>query len=162
MTAATPSGRSFWVGIALLLSGVAFLAFRGGSAVTAVLDAGRGSHQKSLPVAAGVSKTPAGWAQRDSLLAAARLGDRDPFRPPTAPRGEVARDRARKPDDGDAPSIGALLFDNINPAVQIRVGGETSGWLREGEEFRGWVVDDIRPTSVKISRGAETVVLPSS
>lgn len=95
---------------------------------------------------------------RDRRIAEATPVDHDPFRRPGAPQAPRER-RSRAPREIVAPSLGALLYDNVNPSAQISIQGERSDWLRQGDEFKGWTVRSITPQSVTITNGRETVVL---
>ncbi len=57
------------------------------------------------------------------------------------------------------PELGALLYDTINPQVQLRISGQASGWMSEGAAFQGWVVETIRPDAVTVQRQGERIVL---
>ncbi len=111
--------------------------------------------------AAGSAAAPVG--DPDNSVASATVSGRDPFRPPPAPRPE-GQASVRQPVQKvtEPPVVRALLYDNVNPTVQIGIGGETSGWLHIGDLFEGWTVVDITATSVRVSRDGESVVLPSS
>lgn len=100
---------------------------------------------------------------RDSLLAEALPATRDPFKnapPPLSGRTTpaTATATAYRP----VPILRALLFDTVNPSVQLSLGERTSEWLHKGDGFRGWTVTEITPTSVELSCQGKRIVLSSS
>jgi hypothetical protein len=108
--------------------------------------------------------SPSVLAARDSLLADAVVGARDPFRAPAVPQASEGGTSTRKEGTvlAGTPVMRALLYDNVNPLVQIGIGSVTSGWLHTGDQFQGWTVVEINSSSVRIARNGESVVLPSS
>lgn len=99
-------------------------------------------------------------AYKDSLLSTAEACDRNPFGPPPARRRTPPRVRQEKPEPEDeTPSLAALLYDNVEPAVQLKYKTSVSTWLREGESFRGWVIVEISSNSVTILKDGKSVVL---
>jgi hypothetical protein len=160
MTNGARQHRSFWIGVVLLLLVGVFLGIRAGRAVHAVLGDGETSVE---PVAAAVGTAAAFDGVKDSLLAVAVMHERDPFRDPPPLRAEGVVNRAAPPPVAKAPpDLRALLYDNVNPSVQLSQGTTTSGWLHRGDSFLGWTVLEITPTSTTIARGGESVVLTSS
>jgi hypothetical protein len=160
MTNGTNGRRGFWVGFALLLLVGVFLGIRVGGAVHAVLG-GRVLVSGGPADTAGIAALPDG--AKDTLIADALMGDRDPFRDPPAVRiegGGVAK--ASPAIAKEPPALRALLYDNVNPSVQLSQDATISGWLHKGDSFLGWTVIEITSTSTTISRGGESVVLTSS
>ncbi len=104
-----------------------------------------------------------GPAAKDSLLSAVSLlGSRSiPRRAGAKSDGGVAP-RATPSEARTPPDLRALLYDNVNPSVQLSSGATTSGWLHKGDSFLGWTVVEITATSIRISRGGESIVLTSS
>jgi hypothetical protein len=99
-------------------------------------------------------------AHMDSILSTTESCDRNPF---SAPRGRrrpppPPRQVDPEPEEG-TPSLAALLYDNVEPAVQLKYKTSFSSWLRKGESFRGWVILEISPNSVTILKDGEYVVL---
>jgi hypothetical protein len=101
-------------------------------------------------------------ADRDSLLVDTGSLDRDPFRDPTVWRPQRVRTSQPERDKEVVPILRALLYDNVNPSVQLSAGSETSDWLRQGDSFKDWVIVEIGPDSVRISKNDEHVVLSTS
>lgn len=97
-------------------------------------------------------------AQRDSLLAGATIGDRDPFRP--VPVHTRRKTTVRQVKQQVLPTLKALLFDHVNPTARLNIGEEVSGWLRVGDSFQGWNVTEITESSVKLAQGKKALVLP--
>jgi hypothetical protein len=84
---------------------------------------------------------------------------RDPFQylETTIPRKQPVEPVEDKTQS--LPELGALLYDTINPQVQLRVSGVSSGWLSEGAVFNGWVVEAIQPDAVTVQKQGERLVL---
>ena len=155
-------GRSGWATLGLLLAVGLVLGFLADRAVRTVLAGHRGATESvAEPAGSAALRTP---ATEDSLLALATPGLRDPFRAPPAPRSDrtVAAPSQAPSQLTGTPVVRALLYDNVNPTVQIGIGSVTSGWLHAGDLFQGWTVVEISSTSVRITRNGESVVLPSS
>ncbi len=153
-------GRSGWTSAGLVLVVGVILGILAGRSVHGVLS-GRLTWETQARGGAGSAPAPAG--DPDTLLASATVSGRDPFRPPQAPRPEGLVS-ARQPVQRvtEPPVVRALLYDNVNPTVQIGIGSATSGWLHIGDLFEGWTVVEITATSVRVSRDGESIVLPSS
>lgn len=153
----------FLPSVILLVLIAALFGIRGQRVIGAVL----GDRAAAPPLAtesAEAEETLLALAHRDSLITSAASSWQDPFRPrPRFTRAESPHPRpVRAPEVSPAapPRLGSLLFDQVRPSVQIRVGDETSDWLHEGETFAGWTVRRITPSSVTLASGTETVVLP--
>jgi len=159
VSASNGNGGAFWPVFGLLVLGVALLAIRSAQTVESVLAASR------RPAAASIAPAPASMgtgllATRDSLLAESRRGPRDPFRPPPPPPRTPERRRPPAEPTPVRPEMRALLFDKVEPSVQLRVGAAESGWLHQGDSFQGWTVVAITASSVELHSGKQTVVLP--
>jgi hypothetical protein len=151
-----------WAGYAALLLGLLVLGVQVQRTMTAVLSLGSGAGSGT---SGDMGEEAAGWgsiAARDSLIARAHVGARDPFQS-GAPRvtSSPAAAESRPAPDPD-PRLGSLLFDNVAPSVQLTVGPSRSGWLRQGDAFLGWKVVEVGRTSVKVAKGSRTLVLGSS
>lgn len=162
MTRKIDPARSSWATIALVAAVGVILGLVATSSVRSV-SAGFGK-VAAQPGSPTDSASPSALAARDSLLAGARAGARDPFRAPTAPQSQTDGTSVRKQETALAgtPVMRALLYDNVNPLVQIGIGSVTSGWLHKGDRFQGWTVVEINSTSVRLARSGESVVLLSS
>ena len=149
--------RTFWVGyLVLLLVGV-FLGLRSERTIAAVLAAHKYSVACSTPTTEQSAFDPVRLGLRDSLLVQARPTARDPFHaPPAKPQ---PRREEKRPALPEIPSLRALLYDKVNPSAKISVGSSLSGWLHEGDQFRGWTVVDITPTSVWVSKESRVYVI---
>ncbi len=153
---------AFWTGCGAVLLFVLVLGLRCGQTVSAVLSA-RGQPTPEAKAAGGTGTADAfEIARRDSLVAAATPGERNPFRdPPPRERAPTRRPETPRPVSEPPPSLRALLYDTVNPSVQLAVGNSASGWLLEGDVFKGWTVAAITPTSVTVTRGNRSLVLNS-
>jgi hypothetical protein len=160
MVARGNRNRSEWTSVGLVLVVGIILGVLAERSAQPILSA----HWNAAgPIQDAAGSPPHAMGGPDSLYASASALGRDPFRAPAAPRPErqaALRDPA--PKVTGPPVVRALLYDNVNPTVQIGVGGMTSGWLHTGDNFEGWTVVEINPTSVRVSRDGESVVLPSS
>ena len=47
-------------------------------------------------------------------------------------------------------------------AVMFSIGPSTSAWLSQGDEFRGWIVGEITPSGVTLSKDDRSLVLRPS
>jgi hypothetical protein len=152
--------RALWAAYGLLVAFTALLAIRSERTIAAVLA---GASPKAPPAAAVAERTGSSAdivADRNHSIASAALGERDPFRSPPPPaRSGTAPGSI---DADPAPILRTLLYDRVSPSVQLSIGRSTSGWLRAGDVFRGWVVVEIMPTSVRISKGDRSLLLTSS
>jgi hypothetical protein len=154
--------RGFWFGLALLALVGLFLGIRAGGAVRTVMG-GRGWAATHPVGSTSTGVRGQGSAAKDSLLSAVGSPERDPFRDAPAPRAEGGFIQKAAPSEARVPpDLRALLYDNVNPSVQLSSGATTSGWLHKGDSFLGWTVVEITATSIRISRGGESIVLTSS
>ena len=162
MANGTQRNRQLWLGFALLVLVGVLLGLKTQQAVSLVLGAKNrvsiGNSFQPAPEGALLAQV----ANRDSLLEDTGSLDRDPFRNPIV--WKPSKVRTDKPEkDGEAvPILRALLYDNVNPSIQLSTGAVTSGWLRKGDSFQGWVIVEIGPDSVRISKNDENVVLSMS
>jgi hypothetical protein len=154
------NGRDSLAGIFLLVLVGAWLGLRSGLLMLAVLGL-KGQVTRVVTPPNDPSLDQASLAAaRDSLLVRARPGERDPFRGPELSDRAFSPARAISQGPEAPPVLRASLFDNVNPpSVQISQEGETSEWLHRGDSFRGWVVSDLQPDSIRISKGGRSVVL---
>ena len=162
MAARFDRDRSFWLGFALLITVGIFLGFKTQQAVSLVLGA-----MNRESVDNGSRSVPDGTllaqiADRDRMLGDTGSLQRDPFRSPRD--SGVDRNPTPQPrqETKAVPTLRALLFDNVNPSVQFSIGAQTSDWLRKGDSYQGWVVIEIGPNSVRISKEDESLVLSTS
>lgn len=148
-------GQLLWVaGIALALCG-ALLGLRSERAVSSVL-AGTGVEILMAGAQPGVIPDLERLATKDSLLAAVVPAARDPFSDPAPPPRPTRKTAPATPQPAvdlppPQPRLQALLFDLVDPAIQLRVGGETSGWLPVGGEHGGWRILEITSGSAVVS-----------
>ena len=147
MANGTQRNRQLWLGFALLVLVGVLLGLKTQQAVSLVLGAKNrvsiGNSFQPAPEGALLAQV----ANRDSLLEDTGSLDRDPFRNPIV--WKPSKVRTDKPEkDGEA--------------VPISTGAVTSGWLRKGDSFQGWVIVEIGPDSVRISKNDENVVLSMS
>jgi hypothetical protein len=163
--------RGFWVGLAALLLAGIFLGVRTERGVSAVLAAQSGGGSTATGDADGPAMRTllAELDAKSARIEQATAADRDPFREPapkleaqTAPSPAPPRPAPPPPPPRVPPSLGALLYDEVNPSVQLRVGTLTSDWLHRGENFKDWTVVEIRPGAVTVSQDGDTVVLRPS
>jgi len=151
----TRTRNYFWIVFAAMLLLCVLMGMRSGQTVLLVLD-DPAAVSDTRP---NTSQTDyAGLAHRDSLLAAAAIGDRDPFRPvPVRTRRKTS---VRQVKQQVLPTLKALLFDHVNPTARLNIGEEVSGWLRVGDSFQGWNVTEITESSVKLAQGKKALILP--
>jgi len=149
--------KGFWTGYLLLLLVGVFLGLRSERTVTAVLAAQNRDIRSTSPSTGSLDIQPARLEFRDSLLVHTQPKVRDPFHP--LPVKTKPRKVEPKPELPEIPSLRALLYDSVNPSAQINIGSSKSGWLHEGESFRGWTVINITPQSVWISKEHRTYVI---
>jgi hypothetical protein len=150
------SDKTLRMSLAFMALLVLVLGLRSQKTVTSVLTLDHASHTASV-------QTPTGDLdlvridERDRRIAEAKPTGRDPFlQRETKPRTVKVPVELR---EVLAPSLGALLYDNVNPSAQISIEGERSEWLRQGDEFKGWTIKSITPESVTITKGRDTIVL---
>jgi hypothetical protein len=157
------SDRRIWAGLAALLIIMAVLAFRSQQAASSVLSY---RSESDVPVVAtgGDPHGLLGLARRDSLLEIAQAAKADPFHNKNFTQ-DVARQTPRKKSNTPArrkmpePKLLTLLHDDVNPCVQINVGGNRSGWLHNGDSFQGWSVNEITRDGVTVAKRSKTLVL---
>lgn len=154
--------KYYTVGICAMLLVVLLLGMRSMQTVKAVLADKVPLVEQEVQHPQLVKEELKGVTSRDSLVAAAVLDSslRDPF------FGAVSKHDPRSPVKAPRqaarlvePLLTALIFDNVNPTVQISVGSERSDWLRAGDQFRGWQVAEIDANSVKVKKGDREIVL---
>jgi hypothetical protein len=163
MRQATRGARPAWLVLALGLLAVIILGWRVHAVVETVLGGARHDRIQADPAAAEERTVFAQVAHKDSLLAAAHAGDRDPFRDPAPQWSSLGNAWAAAPPKAEAaPVLGALLYVEENPCAQLRIGPESSDWLHKGEVFHGWTIIEISRDAVTIAKNNETVVLHSS
>jgi hypothetical protein len=95
----------------------------------------------------------------DALSSERPTPARDPFQ---YPESAIPRKQPVEPVEDKTqplPELGALLYDTINPQVQLRISGVSSGWLSEGAVFHGWVVEAIQRDAVTVQKQGERIVL---
>lgn len=154
----TQERTAFRIALALIMLLVVGLGVRSGKTVDAVLTYQPDTVGSVAAPAIGDGIDLDAVARRDSILAATSVQDRDPFTAlAAAPKPKPKRVR-RAPKIVN-PTLNALLFDNVNPMVQISIAGERSGWLHKEEEFRGWRVTRIAKDSVEVRNKKRSVVL---
>jgi hypothetical protein len=103
--------------------------------------------------------------QKARYLQGAVMAERDPFGDPpkkkVQPKPKESEPKSTKPVKPKAvklypPTLRAHLFDTVNPSVKLSKGGKDSGWLHRGDEFRGWMVVEITPYGVTVSKNSKT------
>jgi hypothetical protein len=149
--------KGFWAGYAVLLLVGIFLGLRSERTVTTVLAANSRDIRSTSPSTGPVIIDPVRLVLQDSLLVHTEPKVRDPFHPlPVKPK---PRREEPKPELPEIPSLRALMYDSVNPSAQINIGSSRSGWLYEGDTFRGWKVINITQQSVWISKAHRTYVI---
>lgn len=142
----------------LLLAGTVVLAVRSVGTVDEVLAV---RPVTVAPVRADVDRFGAvGQAMeaRRDRLETAQAGSRDPFRDP--PVAAVAAEPVRPaPRREVLPELQAVVYDNVRPAVKLKLGRSDSPWLGQGERFKGWTVVKIEPGSAQVSDGVRQLQL---
>jgi len=163
MAARDQRNHRFWLGFALLVVVGVFLGLKVHQAISLVLGAKYNASAGSGSRSTVEKDLLAQAAGRDSLLKEDDSFPRDPFRSPST--STVSRRQTPQPQqetEAPPPVLRALLYDNVNPSVQLSVGSMTSDWLLEGDTFEGWVIEGIGPDSVRLSKDDESVVLSTS
>jgi hypothetical protein len=152
-----------WIAVGLLAVVGVFLGARTEHAVGLVMA--RGHASVAQPVSGSdLSARIGAMAAKDSLEAAAQPGERDPFRDPPArtPRPASGAVAGRPPAEVAAtPAARAVLFDRVDPRVQLSLGSEVSAWLRPGDTFQGWTVVRITTATITLAQGEQQLTLPS-
>jgi len=159
-------GRLFWLALASFALVLLIQGFRTSHVVSVLLDR---TDRETVRKQAGERKPDALLAmvdQKDSLVVAATGAERNPFGDPPRPRRpRVERPQNQapapppRPVEEKPPTLRTLLFDRVNPSVQLRDASRSSGWLHVGDTFDGWLVEEILENSVRISKGSRSVVL---
>lgn len=158
-------GRIFWMACTVVALCGALLGLRSERAVSAVL-AGPRLDVLSVDARPGRLGDRDQLASKDSLLAASVPAERDPFCDPPPPPRPARKASPPKPKPivvpkPPAPHLQALLYDLVDPAVQLRVSGRTSAWLPVGAEHEGWRILDITARSVVVTHSqGDTLTLP--
>lgn len=143
----------------LLLCAICFLlGIRAQHSVRGVLSL-RSIDAAPVDIAAGQDPLLRALAAEDSLLRTASAFGRDPFRFSRGDEGDGGPDGAGA--GRGEPVLRAMLDDRIDPVAQIEVRGEGSPWLRAGDEFMGWTVEEVGSHGVWASRGGRRVYLPA-
>jgi hypothetical protein len=162
----TSDTRSFWTGlIALLLVGL-FLAVRTERGVSMVTAARADAPIAKDAEAASQRALLADLDAKATRVRAAFASERDPFRDPPVVRDETAAPaapaRPAPPPRTPPPGLRAVVYDQVNPSVQLSSGARTSDWLHQGDVFQGWKIEKIESKSVTVSRSGEIAVLRPS
>jgi len=153
--------KHYIIGIGIMLTVVLILGVHSRATVNAVLG-------DKVPVAATtvahtrlVNDELRRVTQRDQQVASAIMAEDldDPFLSDKPRNPPMADKTPRKVNRLVKPRLAALIFDDVSPTVQIRIGGVRSDWLRTGDRFKGWQVADITASSVKVMKGDREVVL---
>jgi hypothetical protein len=145
-----------WISLAIVC---VLLGFRSYQVADAVLV----THQQTDAVADAASSgnTDGPAAHQVSGGSSSRPCGRNPFGAPSG--GRPVRDEVtyNAPPE-EAPELRALLFDAVDPSVQISVFDTLqSGWLRQGGRFMGWTVTKIERSSVTVAKAGKSVILSS-
>ena len=172
MVSRLEGGRGFWVGCGILVLAGLFLGFRGERAISTVLA---DPMEYALELTDGAPSslpdtTVIGCKSR--LLAAAKPGERDPFhnppktKPKPKPKPKTTGDKSTprptpkpRPRSMTPPSLRVLLFDTVDPCLKLTLKGNTSGWLRVGESFKGWTVTAIFEHSATVTKADKNFVI---
>ena len=157
------ANRRMWAGIAFLTIITAMLALRSQQTASDVLSY---SSESNVPVVAtgGDPHGLIGLAQRDSLIASAQAAKKNPFNNPNFIQDfarQVPKQKTKAPARRKSPEprLLTLLHDDVNPCVQIDIGGDRSGWLHHGDSFQGWCVNEISREGVTVAKRKKTLVL---
>jgi hypothetical protein len=153
--------KHYAIGIGLMLAVVLVLGVRSKATVDAVLADKAPVEAASTEHKRLVNDEMSGVTYRDSLVAIAHLAEDliDPFLGDKALPQKVAAKAPPRVARLIKPRLAALIFDDVDPTVQIRVAGERSNWLHTGDRFKGWQVAEIDSKSVKVKKGDREVVL---
>ncbi len=158
----THGDRFFWLGCGLVGIVLLILVFRCERAVTSVVSTHSAAEQQALAPASSGGTIYAMVAMKDSLIASAGSVERDPFLVVEAPKPKPAPRKARPAKKRRLPApprLTAILFEEADPMVKITVGSTVSGWLRNGEVYKGWTIVKIEETTVEVHDKHRTVNL---
>jgi hypothetical protein len=160
--------RNFWIGlIALLLVGI-LLGVQSERRARVLM-----ATRPDAPVVTDSDATSQRALIADLDVKAARVkqsfaGSRDPFGDPPAPQSDEAAATpatsrtSPPPAHTPPPALRAVVYDEVNPSVQLSDGSRTSDWLHQGDVFQGWKVNKIEAHSVTVTHGGEIAVLKPS
>jgi hypothetical protein len=145
-------GNKLAAGYVFVVLVVVLLGVRSQRTVATVLDPGRSAEVQAM--SSPGADLIAAVGRREALLAAAAAPARDPFQEPPAarPTPPPRPPREAQPARAPHPVLQAIIHDQLGPMIQLRVGAQTSGWLREGATFEGWRVGPIGADSVRLDR----------
>jgi hypothetical protein len=128
---------------------------------------------RSLPLAPQVTASPPTAARLDfaSELAPLELPPRDAFdeiaarplfsesrHPFVAPQTEVAGETQPADENLSVELVGTLLRGELRAAL-LQPAGQSSRWLREGEQIAGWQIERIEPARIVLGSGDEAKTL---
>ncbi|MBU1699084.1 MAG: hypothetical protein KJ970_17095 [Candidatus Eisenbacteria bacterium] len=161
MSRLAQKNRTIWYALAVLFGVCLFLGFRTQTVVTSVLWNGNSTGEQQIVVENGdlLDRLSA----KDSLLSVDVELTRDPFKVPSRPksRPRTSDVKLKSKNEVVKPVLRALLFDNVNPSVQLSVGSTQSSWLRVGDTFQGWFIQDITSSGITVVKDEEEVFLQS-
>lgn len=139
----------------LLLAAGIYLVVRSLAAADTVLSPAVGPRASSP----GVGTSPAAEAKaRDDALRDVGTPSRDPFHVPERPAAATSRLDTR-PRSGTPPEVRLVLFDQVDPEVQLSSEGGISGRLRVGQSFEGWTITAISQSAVVVMKDGITHTL---
>jgi hypothetical protein len=139
----------------LLVAAGIYLVVRSLAAADAVLSPAVGPRASSP----GVGTSPAAEAKaRDDALRDVGTPPRDPFHVPERPAAATSRLDARSRSD-TPPEVRLVLFDQVDPEVQLSSEGGISGRLRVGQSFEGWTITAISQSAVVVMKDGITHTL---
>jgi len=153
--------RTYWWGVGLLFLVALILGARTRIRTQAALAVPVAAMAQTGPAVTDVGSEIKLVRMKTGMAEAGAALERDPFRDPPSTRVAPRPQRVRRPEPEPEPALRALLYDQANPTVQLGISGQLSGWLKAGDEFRGWVIVEIKPSSTTVSKNGRTLVLPS-
>jgi len=143
----------WWIMIAVmvLLGGRTVLAARS-AAISNLRESKEAARIQADPLLTAVDR-------QDSLLLAASISSRDPFRAwtPTPSSNQVkASTAAAAPAPVVPPRVAVVMDTGTSVIIQIEVDGETSPRLPVGGAFRGWTITGVSATTVTVVKDGRT------
>lgn len=146
----------WWVMIAVmvLLGGRTVLAARS-AAMSQRTESKETARLQSDPLLTAVDR-------QDSLLVAASLSSRDPFRAwtPTQVSTAQASPTVAAPAPVVPPRVAVVMDTGTSVIIQIEVDGETSPRLPIGGTFRGWTITNVSASTVTVAKAGKQVTVP--
>jgi hypothetical protein len=154
-------GKTIWSVVVIAALGTGIIGVRTERSVTMVLSLDQLARVLTDPGSITMNgQSPDSTEEGDANL---EESSRDPFEFFKIERKKTPRRNRPAPKRPEpVPTLTALLFDTVEPGVQLTLGDTRSQWLHHGDEFQGWRVAEIHETSATVTKGERTLVLRSN